>query len=47
MVLAHGLGNDCPLLVAVGAGDDVGDDTVGPEHGVVVDGVLGGGSCGI
>ena len=41
VVLVHGLGDDRPLLAAVGAGDDVGHDPVGPQHGVVVDGVAG------
>ena len=41
VVLVHGLGDDRSLLAAVGAGDDVGHDPVGPQHGVVVDGVAG------
>ena len=37
VVLVHGLGDDGPLLAAVRAGDNIGHDSVGPEHGVVVD----------
>ena len=41
VVLVHGLGDDGPLLAAVRAGDNIGHDSVGPEHGVVVDRVSG------